>query len=308
MGCLRHVGGAFSFLEAEHLIGRSPLAVLRIDESYVSAQHALICWTGSSWELKDLGSRNGTLLNEVAIKPAQATGLMQGSRVSFGSEAQTWELIDASPPRAMVVPLDQPTEPLFIEGDMLALPSPSDPRDTVFRASDGAWHLEREDRIVALESHFVFESSGRHYRFSCPDVTPDTSAAGGRDPTDPDLDSLRVVFRVSRDEEHVEVVVERRGESIELGSRVHNYPLLLLARQRLSDAANGMPERSCGWVYLEEFVRSLKVTPERVNMDVYRIRRQFAALGVPEPARIIERRPRTRQLRIGTGRLALETI
>jgi len=308
MGCLRHVAGAFSFLEAEHLVGRSGLAVLRIDESYVSAQHALIRWTGSSWELKDLGSRNGTNLNDMAIKPGQAIGLLRGHRMSFGSEAQTWELVDDSPPRAMVVPLDRPGEPLFIEGDILALPSPTDPRDTVFRAADGAWHVEREDRIIALEGHAVFESSGRQYRFSCPELAPDTSAAGGVNLLDRDLDSVRLVFRVSRDEEHVEVVVQRRGESVELGSRVHNYPLLLLARQRLSDAASGMNDHSCGWVYLDEFVRSLKVTPERVNMDVYRIRRQFAGLGVSEPARIIERRPRTRQLRIGTGRLALETI
>lgn len=308
MGCLRHVGGVLSYLEAEHLVGRSTLAVLRIDEAYVSAQHAVVRWTGFAWELKDLGSRNGTILNEAAIRPGQEVELARGSRLSFGSEAQTWELIDDSPPQPMVVPLERPDEPLFIEGDILALPSPNDPRDTVFRAADGGWHLEREDRIVALESHTVFESSGRQYRFSCPDLAPNTSAVGASNIADRDMDNVTLVFRVSRDEEHVEVVVKRQSATIELGSRVHNYPLLLLARQRLSDAASGLHERSCGWVYLEEFVRSLKVTPERVNMDVYRIRKQFAGLGVLDPARIIERRPRTRQLRIGIGRLALETI
>lgn len=308
MGCLRHVGGTLSYLEAEHLVGRSNLAMLRIDEAYVSAQHALIRWTGSGWELKDLGSRNGTSLDDEAIRPGQAIDLARGSRLAFGSEAQTWELIDDGPPRAMVVPLDPPGEPLFIEGDMLALPSPNDPKETVFRAADGAWQLEREDRIVTLQSHDVFESSGRQYRFSYPDLAPNTSAAGAIHPANRDLDNVRLIFRVSRDEEHVEIVVEGRGENIELGSRVHNYPLLLLARQRLSDAASGLHERSCGWVYLDEFVRLLKVTPERVNMDVYRIRRQFAALGVFDPVRIIERRPRTRQLRIGIGRLVLETI
>lgn len=308
MGCLRHVGGALSFLEAEYLVGRSNLAVLRLDESYVSAQHALVRWTGFAWEVKDLGSRNGTSLNRQPIRPGEAIELVRGSRLSFGSEAQTWELIDDSPPRPMVVPIDRPNEPIFIEGDILALPSPNDPRETVFRAADGAWHLEREDRIVTLESHAVFESSSRQYRFSCPDLAPNTSAAGALNLPDRDLDNLRLIFRVSRDEEHVEVVVERRGESIDLGSRVHNYPLLLLARQRLSDAASGMQDRSCGWVYLEEFVKLLKVTPERVNMDVYRIRKQFAGLGVLEPVRIIERRPRTRQLRIGIGRLSVESI
>jgi len=308
MGCLQHVGGALSYLEAEHLVGRSSLAVLRIDEAYVSAQHALVRWTGSAWELKDLGSRNGTSLNEMPIGPGQEVELSRGSRLSFGSEAQTWELIDDSPPRAMVVPLDRPGEPLFIEGDILALPSANDPRDTVFRAADGGWQLEREDRIVALESHSIFESSGRQYRFSCPDLAPNTSSPAALNPADRELDGVRLIFRVSRDEEHVEVVVQRQGGTIELGSRVHNYPLLLLARQRLSDAANGLHDRSCGWVYLDEFVRSLKVTPERVNMDVYRIRKQFAGLGVLDPARIIERRPRTRQLRIGIARLALETI
>jgi hypothetical protein len=309
MGCLRHTGkGALSFLEAEHLVGRSMLAVLRLDESYVSMQHALIRWMGSYWELKDLNSRNGTSVGDAIIKTGQVLPLARGSRISFGSAEQTWELVDDAPPRVMVVPVLPPGEPLFIDTDLLPLPSPEDPRETVFRGADGGWYLERDDGVVALAPHLVFESSGRRYRFSCPDVSPHTSAVQWPVPGNPDLGGLRLVFRVSTDEEHVELVAKFGDVSIELGSRGHNYILLLLARQRLADAAQDITASACGWVYQDDFIRALKSSPERLSIDIFRIRRQFAAVGVSEPASLVERRPRTKQLRIGVSALSIENI
>jgi hypothetical protein len=47
------------------------------------------------------------------------------------------------------------------------------------------------------------------------------------------------------------------------------------------------------------------MAPPQLNIDVHRIRKQFAEVGVLDAANIVERRPRTRQLRIGTGRLSI---
>jgi hypothetical protein len=47
------------------------------------------------------------------------------------------------------------------------------------------------------------------------------------------------------------------------------------------------------------------MAPPQLNLDVFRLRRQFAALGIVDAANIVERRPRTRQLRIGTARLQI---
>lgn len=48
-------------------IGRSSKNTIVLDDSYVSGEHALLTWRDTQWWLADLGSRNGTLLNDVAI-------------------------------------------------------------------------------------------------------------------------------------------------------------------------------------------------------------------------------------------------
>ncbi|MGA7122222.1 MAG: FHA domain-containing protein [Polyangiaceae bacterium] len=309
MAILRHTRtGAHSVLEPEHLVGRSTRASLHVDESYVSGAHATVRWVQNGWELKDLGSRNGTFVNDVPIKPGQSLWLSRGNRVSFGSTEQTWELIDDSPPKVMVVPLDPPGEPLFAEGDILALPSQDDPQAMVFRVSDGTWCFEREDEIVPLSSNELFEAAGRHFRFCCPDLVPQTWTRGWPGGAAATVATVHLVFRTSKDEEHVEIEADlgRRTES--LGSRLHNYLLLLLARRRIDDAARDLPDTSCGWVYQDELVDALRISPERLNIDIFRIRRQFASLGVSDAANIVERRPRTKQLRIGVASLSVRTI
>ncbi len=309
MGILRHTRtGAQSVLEPEHLVGRSARASLQVDESYVSGAHATLRWVQNGWELKDLGSRNGTFVDDVPIKPGHAFWLSQGNRISFGSVEQTWEIIDDSPPKVMVVPLDGPAAPLFAEGDILALPSQDDPQAMVFRASDGTWCLEREDEIVPLSSNELFEAAGRHFRFSCPDLVAETWTHGWPGGATAAIATLHLVFRASKDEEFVEIeaVLGRRTES--LGSRLHNYLLLLLARRRIDDKARNLPDTSCGWVYQDELVDALRISPEHLNIDIFRIRRQFASLGVSDAANIVERRPRTKQVRIGVASLSVRTV
>jgi hypothetical protein len=90
--------------------------------------------------------------------------------------------------------------------------------------------------------------------------------------------------------------------------RGHNYLLVTLARHRLKDAAAGLPEAECGWIYQDDFAQDPMMMSPQLNLDVHRIRRQFAAAGVQDAANVVERRPRTRQLRIGTGRLSVTRL
>ncbi len=115
----------------------------------------------------------------------------------------------------------------------------------------------------------------------------------------------RFVFAVSSDEEHVELCVSQDGLTVDMGARAHNYLLLTLARQRLKDKADGFAEASCGWICADDLAHDPMMIPERLNMDVFRIRKQFAERGIVEAAAVIERRPRARQLRIGTARLSI---
>jgi hypothetical protein len=124
-----------------------------------------------------------------------------------------------------------------------------------------------------------------------------------------ELQDVRLLFRVSQDEEHVELLLERTsGEWVDLGSRTFNYALLVLARQRQSDSKEGVQDSACGWMYQDDLLDGLKLTSERLNIDIFRIRSLFAGIGILDAAKVVERRPRSRQLRIGIAALTIQTI
>jgi hypothetical protein len=124
------------------------------------------------------------------------------------------------------------------------------------------------------------------------------------------LSGLQLRFSVSRDEEYVHLDAARDGQPIQIdfGARKSFYLLLTLARRRLQDFMNGVPETSCGWMYADELARGGLVGPEQMNVDIYRIRRLFAGHGVLDWGAIIERRTTTREIRIGTGRISIESV
>jgi hypothetical protein len=61
-------------------------------------------------------------------------------------------------------------------------------------------------------------------------------------------------------------------------------------------------------VYQDELMRELGTSGTQLNVDIFRIRKQFATLDLSESAAIVERRPRTKQLRIGVANLLVEPI
>ncbi len=59
--------GAGLSLQPFTTIGRSTRNTVVVPDTFASAEHALISWHGGQWWLEDLGSRNGTRLNEVVV-------------------------------------------------------------------------------------------------------------------------------------------------------------------------------------------------------------------------------------------------
>jgi hypothetical protein len=111
-------------------------------------------------------------------------------------------------------------------------------------------------------------------------------------------------FAPSLDEEHVDVrAVTDDGKELILPPRSSHYLLLTLARARIQDARNGLPLDEQGWIYASDFADMLQYTAERVNLEIFRARSLLAKLGFADSAHLIERRPSTRQLRIGVARL-----
>lgn len=307
MGSIRDLSdGKTRVLEPEHTVGRAPTAALKLPHRYVSAQHAAFRWNGVRWQLRDLGSRNGTFLDGTRLSPGEEHPVRLGSKIAFGKAADTpWEMIDESAPPVMAVPLDE-GDPVVLDTDLLALPSKDNPCATIYRSPEGGWLLEYSDAPTApIVNMQTFEVGGRVWRFCCAENAPTTALAAS---ADLEVRSLLLSFYVSRDEEHVGLRVKHGAKSIDMGARTHNYLLLTLARRRMADAAEGLPDAACGWTYQDELAHDPTMAPPQLNVDVFRIRRQFAAAGIVDASNVVERRPGTRQLRIGTGLLSVEQV
>jgi hypothetical protein len=291
-------------LEAEHIVGRSEECRLVIGKSYVSTPHAVIRWTGKHWEVKDLASRNGTFVGGVRLKHGESRRLKIGSVIWFGQAEERWRMTDTRPPTTLVVP-DGNAPAIPVDGDMIALPSADDPLATLYRDSSGKWRLERSDGTAPeVTPARPFEIGGRLYRLSWPAVVATTATAEER----PDISTIGLVFAASADQEHIEVKMDDGAALKELPVRNHNYLLLLLARRRMEDAGAGHAPTSCGWIYREDLLRDLRADSVQLNVDIFRIREQFSALGIARAAQIVERRPGTKEIRIGVSRLELRRL
>lgn len=297
----RLVDGHAIVLQADHLVGRAARCDLQIDKPYVSGEHAIVRWNGSRWEVRDLSSRNGTLLDGERLSDGLARTCQRNSRISFGHPDETWLLTSEAPPQVMAVSVDG-ADTLFLEGDVMAIPSSDAPEATILRGEHGGWLLENSaGDVQPLGNRDVFVVGERAWRFCCPQALAQTAAIEQA----PSIRSARLTFNVSLDEEHVEMLLESRGIAFKLGARAHNYLLLTLARYRLQDAAKGMWDAACGWVYIDDLLRALVATSNQLNVDIHRIRKQFGVLGLADAAAIIERRPRTGQIRIGVSDLVV---
>jgi hypothetical protein len=69
-------------LAAFTTIGRAESNAIIVADPYASAEHALVAWRSGQWWLEDRGSRNGTLLNAIAVDEPLVLG--QGDVIGVG--------------------------------------------------------------------------------------------------------------------------------------------------------------------------------------------------------------------------------
>ncbi|MBV6499981.1 MAG: hypothetical protein CJBNEKGG_02447 [Prosthecobacter sp.] len=79
----QHDKGVEYALADFNLLGRSPDASIRLQDNGVSRQHATIRRDGGLYWISDLGSANGSFVNDVAITTARA--LRHGDRIQLGT-------------------------------------------------------------------------------------------------------------------------------------------------------------------------------------------------------------------------------
>ena len=71
-------------------IGRAQGNTIVIDDGYVSSEHVLITHRGKQWWIEDLGSRNGTLLNDLPL--TETTVVSGGDIITVGGSQLRIEL------------------------------------------------------------------------------------------------------------------------------------------------------------------------------------------------------------------------
>ena len=69
-------------LDAGMVLGRAPECELRLDDTFISSQHARIFGKNGSWFVEDLGSTNGTYVNEQRL--AAPAMVQPGDRIRLG--------------------------------------------------------------------------------------------------------------------------------------------------------------------------------------------------------------------------------
>jgi len=305
MAFVQHaIRGEEFLLGAQNLVGRAPHCTWRLSDARVSSEHARIRWTGAGWEIKDLSSSNGTWVNGEQIKAGIAVGLPQGALLSFGHNDQSWTLADVGPPAACARNLSSGAVSTSVDG-LIAVPSEDEPRLSILEEGHDRWCLEDVNGKRSVEHGEVLVVDGESWRL---ELATGPEPTWTRDLTTQRLGDYNLELSVSSDEEHVEATLVRRNERVAAEPSVHYYILLLLARRLLTDTQDDLSQAEQGWIYRDELCDMLRTDPNKLNVDIYRVRRLFGKLGIQGAAGIIERRPTTRQLRVGLPRIKIVAL
>ena len=292
-------------LMANHLVGRAPGCELCVETPYTSSEHAAFQWRDGVWTVRDLGSRNGTFVDGRKLNPGERVTLAVGQEIAFGLVEDVWKVVDVAAP-GLAAECIQTGVLVHAVGNMLALPGPEQPDVTLLEAPDGTWRVERDGAVEPVANLAVISVGDRDWRLYLPVTVGLTVDA--RSPKLKSMSDLRLRFRVSLDEEHIELVARSGDETFDLGARAFNCVLLALARGRMEDRREGrLAEPAQGWMRKEDVLREAGVSESLLNLHVFNARQEFARLGVSDPVQIVDR-SRRGKLRLGVAEVEEERI
>lgn len=310
MGVLaRTVGGRRITLGARTVVGRASSCGVRLEHPLVSAEHAAIYWHDGVWMVRDLSSTNGTYVDGERLAPAERRALRHGHELSFGASTagESWALADDRCPIARARCGGASTE-REARGRLLVLPDDENPQVSIFPDLDGEWTADLQGEVSPLVDQQELLVDGASWCLELPsgrdDADLSTTASGSG--LAQLLDAWTFSFRVSRDEEFVELELRCGAHTLPVPPRGFHYTLLTLARHRIADEALPMAER--GWVYADALAAQVGVPKARLNLDVCRAKQQIAELGIADAGLLVERRRTAHQLRLGVSRIAIAPI
>jgi hypothetical protein len=167
----RPVADAAFVVPAYCVVGRAPASDLAIADSSVSGQHAAFQWTGSEWGLHDLGSRNGTIVDNRRVFAGARAMLTVGSRLQFGADPTLWIVRDLAPPPLMAQHLTRRVLRAAVDG-VLTLPDEAAPW-RVLQDAHGAWLAERAGASRPIEDRAILAVGAELWRVYLPQARGD---------------------------------------------------------------------------------------------------------------------------------------
>lgn len=285
------------------MAGRSPAADLILTAASVSAEHAIVFWQGEGWYLRDLHSSNGTFVNRQRLAVDEPRRLQTGDSIQFGAvQEEHWDLVSDTSPSLFAKRQSDGME-VVSGSDLLALPSEAQPTAQVYPAGTQHWSSVGGGALEPINDGQSLSVGKDVWRVFLPSAIDRTEQC---DSLSPSISSASLVFRVSQDEETVVIEVSDRGFATRMESRVHNYALLLLARQRQSDIA--LREEHQGWMARTQLARQLGIELTHLNVQLFRLRKAFSEAGFDNGGQAVECRRRPDQVRIGIERLRVERL
>jgi pSer/pThr/pTyr-binding forkhead associated (FHA) protein len=271
------------------LVGRSTLADLRLKSRRASNEHAAIGWYSGQWVLRDLGSSNGTLVNGRPVPARERVFVSVGSTIQFGSEDDLFEVVDVTAPGPCAVRLG-PQSYVWGTRSLLLLPDEQSPEASIF-FEEGSWRVDDNKGVLQPETGDILQLPSGYFRLHLPD---EPGLGGATAAYQLDLSQLELVFRVSSDAVVVHLVQGKHD--VRLAARACLQTLLVLAQLRQDGSSN--PD---GWISSGDLAEKRSCSPEKINVDIHRLRKLLEEAGVYDAARIVERDD-TKRLRIGVQR------
>ncbi len=291
-------------LGARTLFGRSALCTVCVDDRQVSGEHASIRWADGAWQVRDLGSRNGTFLDDTPLEPGRSRPLAVGQTLRLGTSL-LGRVLDLGPPGPAARRAGDGALGVAKDG-LLALPSALDPQALLYEEAGGAWTIEVDGEPSPAEDGQVLTLGDERWSLLLPvgprtEGLPETWDLSAK----PQIETLSLTFRPSADEEQVEVELGWPGGGAPLPPRAHQVVKRQLARARLTDQAEGASRAEAGWRYTDDLQRAMRLEPATLNLYLFRAREQLGQAGVEGAARLFERRRLSGQLRIGVERIVV---
>lgn len=285
-------------LSATTTVGRDAHCQLILRERAVSSIHASILWRNSEWQVRDLGSTNGTFVNGRRLPAGNSRALKPGDKLAFGEKSHRWVLVDDGPPMLAAIRSGDGALRLAVDG-ILALPDEASALCVVVEQSPGVWVLTPGEQPVLDQQTLTV--GGDTWSLRVPAVVLNTVPLGN---TDWSADDIELEFAVSSDEEQVQITIRHRNDVQVLASKAEFYLLLTLARERIADAGAGVGDEDAGWLEISDLCDALRISECHLNIQVHRARAHLSSLSVLGPGGILSR-SRAGQIRIATGKLTV---